>query len=166
MEEEKLATKNKAGQSPALKPKAKARKDEGPETTEAPPKGQPKAKAKAKAKKTLDDEFQDLMADVEAKPKAPKATAKENPDEPEVAGQPSSSSGRMVHGVTLIEGKSRKWWARQNVTVIKNQAELLGHYFSDLDTKGGPVKKDGKLVKSPSMKKPAYLNVLYGLLKI
>ena len=149
MEEEKLATKNKAGQSPALKPKAKARKDEGPETTEAP-----KPKAKAKAKKTLDDEFQDLMADVEArtvgaggaephkKPKAPKATAKDNPDEPEVAGQPSSSSGRMVHGVTLIEGKSRKWWARQNVTVIKNQAELLGHYFSDLDTKGGPVKKD------------------------
>ena len=68
------------------------------------------------------------------------------------------------HGVILIEGKSDAWWGRQNIQVLKNQAELRGHRFSDLDTKGGMVKKDGKMMKSKRLSKADYLEVLKGLI--
>ena len=50
--------------------------------------------------------------------------------------------------------------------MIKQQAELRGHRFSDLDTKGGMVKKQGKMVKQKRMHKSEYLEVLFKLLNI
>ena len=138
------------------------------------PAAQPKSKATAKPKKTMEDEFQDLMADVESKPKAKaskaskasKAAAAEDPDnEPEVVGQSSSSAGRTP-GLEKIEGQTRAWWTRQNVGVIKSQAELRGHRFTDLDTKGSKVRKGGKMVGTPKMLKEDYLKVLFDLLKL
>jgi hypothetical protein len=182
-------TKNKAEVSPAMNPKAKARTGD-PEALEALPSTtvgkvkkalkkdepgpKPKAKTKAKAKakeRSHEDEFQDLMADLESKPKAKaskasKAAAAEDPDnEPEVVGQSSSSAGRTP-GLEKIEGQTRAWWTRQNVGVIKSQAELRGHRFTDLDTKGSKVRKGGKMVGTPKMLKEDYLKVLFDLLKL
>ena len=178
-------TKNKAEVSPAINPKAKAR-TENPEALEALPSTtvgkvkkalkkdepgpKPKAKTKAKAKakeRSQEDEFQDLMADVESKPKAKASkSAAEDPDsEPEAVGQSSSSAGRTP-GLEKIEGQTRAWWTRQNVGVIKSQAELRGHRFTDLDTKGSRVRKGGKMVGTPKMGKPDYLKVLFDLLKL
>lgn len=177
-------TKNKAEVSPGMSPKAKAR-TEDPEALEALPsttvgkvkkalkKDEPSAKPKAKTKaiakeKSHEDEFQDLMADVESKPKQPKASkaAAEDPDNaPEVVGQSSSSAGRTP-GIEKIEGQTKAWWTRQNVGVLKSQAELRGHRFTDLDTKGSRVRKGGKMVGTPPMGKSDYLKVLFDLLKL
>ena len=142
------------------------------------PKSPAKAKSQAKPKKqgkTLEDEFQDLMADIEnaAKPKATqsKASGSKGPETaeaaPEVTGQSSSSSARRdPHGLDKIEGKSRAWWKRQNVTTIKAQAELRGHRFTERETKGGVTIRGGKSIKQPRMLKDDYLAVLYRLLGI
>jgi len=58
-----------------------------------------------------------------------------------------------------IEGKSKSWWSKQNITYIKEQAQLRGKKFSDLETKG-----DGK--KNKRFKKEDYLNTLYKLLGV
>ena len=99
----------------------------------------------------------------EAKKEAPTSA-------PATSASAKASKGRAAsmppkkHGVILIEGKSDAWWGRQNIQVLKNQAELRGHRFSDLDTKGGMVKKDGKMMKSKRLAKSDYLNVLKGLI--
>ena len=142
----------------------------------------PKSPAKPKKQgKTLEDEFQDLMADIEnaaaqraPKPKAPQGKASSSskgPETteaaPEVTGQSSSSSARRdPHGLEKIEGKSRAWWGRQNITVIKAQAELRGHRFTERETKGETIIKGGKSIKQPRMLKKDYLAVLYRLLGI
>ena len=87
---------------------------------------------------------------------------------PKPADTPKSSrraaSMPPEHGVKLIEGKSESWWSKQNIQLIKTQAELRGHCFSDLDTKGGLVKKDGKMTKHKRISKADYLEVLTGLI--
>ena len=49
-------------------------------------------------------------------------------------------------------------------TTLENQADLRGHRFSDLDTKGGMVKRDGKMLKSKRIAKSDYLEILMGLI--
>ena len=66
--------------------------------------------------------------------------------------------------MSLIEDKTEAWWSRQNIQMLKNQAELRGHRFSDLDTKGGMVKRDGKMLKSKRIAKSDYLEILMGLI--
>jgi len=186
-------TKHKAETSPALHPKAKARTDyfelQEPSGTadlpsqmvgkvikknlkksEAPEdvsRARAKPKAKAKPKKTLEDEFQDLMADVESKPK-PKASksAAEDPDnEPEVA---SSSAGRAQHGVKRIEWRTRNEfnaWARTRAatkTTIREQAELRGYRFSPEQLRGNRSKKNP--VKA--LERPELLAILEGVLEL
>ena len=94
-------------------------------------------------------------------------------------GQPASSSAEPAastgdtggsgeaprkHGIEKIEGKSKSWWTKQNIQVIKDQAELRGHRFTELDVKGGMVRKGGKQVKQPKMKKAEYLETLFRVL--
>ena len=57
-----------------------------------------------------------------------------------------------------VEGKSKSWWAKQNITYIKEQAQLRGKKFSDLETKGSK--------NSKRFKKQDYLNELYKLLGV
>ena len=52
-----------------------------------------------------------------------------------------------------VEGKSKSWWERQNITLIKEQAQLRGRKFDDTETKG-----------ANKFKKQDYLNELYKLL--
>ena len=68
-------------------------------------------------------------------------------------------------GIEKIEGKPKSWWGTQNIATIKSQAELRGHRFSDLDTKGGMVRKDGKKKKEAKYKKIDYLRVLLSLIE-
>ena len=120
--------------------------------------GQAKAKATPKA---------------EAKPKGrpPKPSsgdtgAASSSATPATAEPPAETGATVQKGIEKIEGKSRAWWSRQNITTIKTQAELRGHRFMDLDTKGGKVKKDGTFVKQKRFSKQVYLEVLYKLLNI
>ena len=53
------------------------------------------------------------------------------------------------------------FWKKQNITVIKTQAELRGHRFTDLETKGDGVKS-----KFKKFKKKDYLEVLFEILNI
>ena len=52
------------------------------------------------------------------------------------------------------------FWKSQNITILKQQAELRGHRFTDLETKGGGPKS--KFKKS---KREDYLETLLKLLK-
>ena len=123
------------------------------------------AKEKTKASSPPKEKTQ---ASPPAKDKAP---AKEDEPAPTKESKPAKGGkGRAVslppnkHGVLLTQDKPVSWWARQNIQFIKTQAELRGHRFSDLDTKGGMVKKDGKLMKSKRLSKADYLEVLTGLI--
>ena len=73
----------------------------------------------------------------------------------------SSSSTQRNHGIELIENKSKSFWNKQNISVIKAQAELRGYRFSDLETKGGGAKS-----KFKKFKKKDYLDVLFKILNI
>ena len=80
--------------------------------------------------------------------------------------EPSSSSNQTNKGVEKIVNSSRSFWKKQNISFIKVQAELRGHRFSDMDTKGGNKTVKGNLVKVKRFTKEDYLNILYKLLKI
>ena len=47
----------------------------------------------------------------------------------------------------MIDGKTESWWKQQNITRLKEQAQLRGRRFTDLETKGGTIKRNGKDVK-------------------
>ena len=49
------------------------------------------------------------------------------------------AEARKEHGVGKITGKDKKWWEKQNITILKQQAELRGHRFTDIETKGGDI---------------------------
>ena len=133
----------------------------GKKRTDAP-EGSPNVRSKPKKRATKTD-----LA-------LPAASSSDDP-----GGQPASSSAEPAastgdtggsgeaprqHGIEKIEGKSKSWWTKQNIQVIKSQAELRGHRFTDLDTKGGMVRKSGKQIKQPKMKKAEYLETLFGIL--
>ena len=71
------------------------------------------------------------------------------------------TKARKEHGVELIENTTRSFWKRQNIGVIKVQAELRGRRFTDLETKG---EENG--VIGNKFKKQEYLNALFEVLKI
>ena len=126
------------------------------------------AKAKAKSEKaevSIVKAIKVLKAEEEkAEEKAERAKARQNKKEADIAaeaGEAASSSTRKEHGVGLIENRNPSYWKKQNITVIKSQAELRGHRFTDLETKGGGVKSKFKQIK-----KNDYLDVLFKILKI
>ena len=69
------------------------------------------------------------------------------------------------HSIEKIENNKRSFWKGQTISVIKEQAEIRGHRFDDLETKG-EKKVHGVLHKAKKFKKDDYLEILYKLLKI
>ena len=67
---------------------------------------------------------------------------------------PTSSASSSTQRIELIENKSRSFWNKQTISVIKAQAELRGYIFTDLETNGGAKFKED------------YLYVLFEILKI
>ncbi len=55
---------------------------------------------------------------------------------------------------------------KQTIQVIKDQAELRGHRFNDLDVKGGKIRKSGNTIKIKRMAKSDYLGVLFTMIGI
>ena len=88
-----------------------------------------------------------------AKEAADEAAAKEAAREAKAA----KAEARKEHGVDKIEGKDKKWWGKQNITIIKQQAELRGHRFNDLETKRGTSTINGVKTKFKKLKKENYL---------
>ena len=78
----------------------------------------------------------------------------------------AKAEARKEHGVEKIEGKSKSWWSVQTVAIIKQEAELRGHRFTDLETKGGQSTVLGVKTKMNKFKKEDYLQVLYKILKL
>ena len=103
-----------------------------------------KQKSEKKAEVSIVKAIKALKAEEEkAEEKAERAKARQNKKEADIAaaaGEAASSSTRKEHGVGLIENRNPSYWKKQNITVIKSQAELRGHRFTDLETKGGGVK--------------------------
>ena len=86
------------------------------------------------------------------------ATSSQNP-------QGSSSSSQPTHTAhSKIDGKSKAWWAKQNIQQIKAQCEMRGKRFTDVETKG--EKGSYGNAPTPKFKKQDYLNTLYKLLGI
>ena len=82
------------------------------------------------------------------------------------AGQLKSDPRSIQKGVEKIEGvKTPKFWARQNVATLKEQAEARGYRFTDLETKGGVVLGSGSMTKQNRFQRKGYLEVLLKLLK-
>ena len=90
-----------------------------------------------------------------------KAAAKE-----EKAAEKEAAKARREHGVEKIEGKDKDWWKKQTMAFIKLQAELRGHRFTDLETKGGKSTVLGVKTKIKGFKKEDYLEVLFKILKL
>ena len=65
-----------------------------------------------------------------------------------------------------IEGKSKTWWSNQNIAIIKQEAELRGHRFNDLETKGGNSTVLGVKTKIKKLKTEDYLQALFKILKL
>ena len=87
-------------------------------------------------------------------------------DKPKVSLE-NQDKPKPTHAVELVENKTKSWWKQQNIAFIKVQAELRGHRFSDLETKGGTIKSAGGVKKiSGKFKKQDYLDVLFKILKI
>ena len=125
------------------------------EPIEAPPKAKAKSFTKTLKAAIQDDKKAEEQAKKDSEKaleKALKAAMKE--DE-------KASSSTQKHGVELIDNTNPNYWKKQNITVLKEQAELRGYRFTDLETKGGGVKS-----KFKKFKKEDYLNVLLKLLKI
>ena len=93
-----------------------------------------------------------------------KAAAKEA-DREEKAAEKEAAKARREHGVEKIEGKDKDWWKKQTMAFIKLQAELRGHRFTDVETKGETTVK-GVKTKFKAFKKPDYLKVLLNILKL
>ena len=126
------------------------------ESIEAPPKAKAKSFTKTLKAAIQDDKKADEQAKKDSEKalvKALKAAARKEDEK--------ASSSTQKHGVALIDNPNPSYWKKQNITVLKEQAELRGYRFTDLETKGGGVKS-----KFKKFKKEDYLNVLLKLLKI
>ena len=80
-----------------------------------------------------------------------KAAVKEAAQEAKAATK--EAEAKKEHGVGKITGKDKKWWEKQNIAILKLQAELRGHRFNDLETKGGTSTVQGVKTKLKKFKK-------------
>ena len=65
--------------------------------------------------------------------------------------------------VEKIENKKRSFWKAQNISVIKEQAEIRGHRFDDLETKG--QKKVHGVLQSQKIQKGRLLRSIIQIIK-
>ena len=95
----------------------------------------------------------------EPKAKAPPPEPKAKPTPKAKAPPPPPAKRAEEGGVQKITGQSEAWWKKQNMTVLKEQAQLRGRRFEERETKGD--KSQG----IPKFTKADYLRVMLELLK-
>lgn len=150
----------------------KRTKDKQPSVSPPPNKKQNKTKqeekeqARALAKAQKEERaIVKAAAKAEAKAKAVAKAAAKAEAKAKATPEPTQET-RRSHGVDIVENKNRSFWKQQNITFIKQQAELRGHRFTDLETKGGTKSSGGVITKFNKFKKQDYLEVLFKILKI
>jgi hypothetical protein len=67
-------------------------------------------------------------------------------------------------GVEMIDNNDKKFWAKQNISVLKEQAQLRGYKFTDMQTKGGYNIVLGKKIKQKGLRKADYLDIFFQIL--
>ena len=142
----KLKILNKKGRKPKAEETSRPKRNNSKDASEVASTAKAKSKAEAKAA---------IAAAIAAAPASSSAAAA-------ASSSAEAPVARKEHGVEIIENNNRKFWSNQNITVIKQQSELRGYRFTDLETKGG----GGAKSKFKKFKKKDYLEVLYKLLKI
>ena len=134
---------------PALKPPVKA-----------------KPKPKSRRQKT-EPKFEELALPDETKPEQNSEPQTEAKAEPKTKTKAKAKAKPVKQvGVEKIEGKDAKWWKGKSITVLKQQAELRGHRFTDAETKGGTRSVNGVKTKFQRFKKDDYYNTLMKILKL
>jgi hypothetical protein len=116
----------------------------------------------ARSNKADEKQLKQIEKAVAKADEAAKKAAKEAAREAKAA----KAEARKEHGVDKIENKDKKFWEKQNITILKQQAELRGHRFNDLETKGGNTTINGVKTKFKKFKKEDYLQVLFKILKL
>ena len=97
---------------------------------------------------------------VTAKAPPPEPKAKASPPEPKAKAPPPPPAKRAEEsGYQKVTGKSEAWWKKQNMGVLKEQAQLRGRLFTDREIKGDRAQG------IPRFKREDYLRVMLELLK-
>ena len=124
----------------------------------------------AKSNKADEIQLKQIEKAVAKADEAVKKAAREAADEAKEAAEKEAVKeavkARREHGVEKIEGKSKSWWRLQNKAIIKQEAELRGYRFTDIETKGGKSSVLGVKTKIKGFKKEDYLEVLFKILKL
>ena len=125
-----------------------------------------KPKPKSRRQKT-EPKFEELALPDETKPEQNSEPQTEAKAEPKTKTKAKAKAKPVKQvGVEKIEGKDAKWWKGKSITVLKQQAELRGHRFTDAETKGGTRSVNGAKTKFQRFKKDDYYNTLMKILKL
>jgi hypothetical protein len=111
------------------------------------------------------DEIKDIYAKKEKLDEARKMREEKKMlkmlDKSEQATSSTDKPNYEVHGTKLVENNNVSFWKKQNMGFIKDQAQLRGVIFTDLEMKGGQkTNHRGVIVKFDKFKKKDYLNAL------
>jgi len=127
-----------------------------------------RARTRSPSKTTSQSTTLQTIAKPKARGRPPKplddTTQSQAISEPKAKAQPKAK--QKPHGVDIIESKDRKFWEKQNASVLKVQAELRGNRFTDTETKGGQKVVKGVIQTVNKFKKKDYFQVLMKILKI
>ena len=75
-------------------------------------------------------------------------------EQPEQATSSTDKPNYEVHGTKLLENSNVSFWKKQNMGFIKDQAQLRGVVFTDLENKGGQkTNHRGVIIKFDKYKK-------------
>ena len=147
-------TKNKAEGSPAPRAKSKARQGGSP--PDPPPR--PARKAAAKRAPAEDGDEPEVTGAASSSSAAPPGPSGGSAGPARGRGDPEVAAGE------LIIGKSRAWWKKQPIRVLREQAELRDRSFTDEELNGSRVRKKGRMVGTPKLKQEEYFAILWDLL--
>lgn len=116
-----------------------------------------------------DEETQQKRNADESTPKPRKKTKQEKTQSlpsSSSSGEPEQADNKVEHGVKLDDNKTKSYWKGKPIQYIKEQAQLRGHRFTNLEMKGGTKAVKGKIEKVKKFGKQDYLEVLFKILKI
>ncbi len=115
-----------------------------------------------------DEETQQKRNADESTPKPRKKTKQEKTQAlpSSSSGEPEQADNKVEHGVKIDENKNKSYWKGKPIQYIKEQAQLRGHRFTNLEMKGGTKAVKGKIEKVKKFGKQDYLEVLFKILKI
>ena len=116
-----------------------------------------------------DEETQQKRNADESTPKPRKKTKQEKSlalPSSSSSGEPEQVDNKVEHGIKLDENKSKSYWKGKPIQYLKEEAQLRGHRFTNLEMKGGTKAVKGKIEKVKKIGKQDYLKTPFKILKI